>query len=145
MLPGDDNWKNNFIDANKGTIAGVQNLPDAQWEMVTKQLWSQAGNQFKEERSVFPGQSSLLGQGAINNLASAAAEVEAAKAELNAAMSGGGSTFRTDPLRAKVASAEARYNALTRAYGGMVPGANLPSSNAPAASGGTSIDMFYEE
>lgn len=146
MLPGDDNWKNNFIDANKGTIAGVQNLPDAQWEMVTKQLWSQAGNQFKEERSVFPGQSPSLGQGAINSLASAAAEVEAAKAELNAATSGGrSSAFRTDPLRAKVASAEARYNALTKAYGGMVPGANLPSDGPPTAPGGTSIDMFYEE
>lgn len=146
MLPGDDNWKNQFIDSNKGTIASIQNLPDAQWEMVTKQLWSQAGNQYKEQQSVFPGQNPTLGQGAINSLASAAAEVEAAKAELNAASSGGGaSNFRTDPLRAKVAAAEARYNALTRAYGGMVPGANLPSGSAPAAPGGTSIDMFYQE
>lgn len=144
MLPGDDNWKNSFVDANKGTIASIQNLPDAQWEMATKQLWSQAGSQFKEERSIFPGQSPSLGQGAINSLASAAAEVEAARAELNTAMSGGGSAFRTDPLRAKVASAEARYNALMRAYGGMVPGATLPGE-PPAAPGGTSIDMFYQE
>lgn len=146
MLPGDDTWKNGFIDANKGTILGIQNLPEAQWEMVTKQLWSQAGNQYKEERAVFPGSSPSLGQGAINSLAGAAADVEAAKAEWNAVTSGGSaSSFRTDPLRAKVAAAEARYEALTKAYGGMVPGASLPQSRAPEAPGGTSIDLFYQE
>lgn len=146
MLPWDDAGTASFIERNNESVATMLDMPDSEFGMISKRLLDRAEGEYKEQSSqLAPGESLSLGQGAINALASAAAEVEAAKAELAAARSRSGVTPRTlAPLEGRAASAEARYNALMRAYGGMVPGAQLPSQPSGTVGGGSPYDSYFK-
>lgn len=145
MLPWDDAGTVGFIESNYDSVTAMLDMPDSEFGMISKRLLDRAESQHKDQMTtLFPPspREDLVGQrNRYNDIAKAKADVAAARAVFESKQ-GGRSTLGLEEAEGQLRSAEARFNALSEAYGGMVPGLPAPSSAKPQP-GGTSIEDFY--
>jgi hypothetical protein len=146
MLPWDDAGTAGFIERNWDSVTAMLEMPDTEFGMIWKRLLDRAEFEHKDQMSqLMPGspREDYVGQrNRYDDLAKAKADVAAARAVFEAKQ-GSKTKLGLQEAEGQFRSAEARYNALVEAYGGMVPGIAAPAPAAPAVRGGTSIEDFY--
>jgi|GEM_PF-3002227 len=145
MLPWDDAGTVGFIERNYDSVTAMADMPDAEFGMISKRLLDRAESEHKDQiamQSPASPREDFVGQrNRYDDIAKAKAEVAAARAVFETKQ-GGRTTLGLQEAEGQLRSAQARYDTLVEAYGGMVPGIPAPSPAAPKA-GGTSIEDFY--
>jgi len=145
MLPWDDAGTVGFIERNYDSVTAMADMPDAEFGMISKRLLDRAESEHKDQiamQSPASPREDFVGQrNRYDDIAKAKAEVAAARAVFETKQ-GGRTTLGLQEAEGQLRSAQARYDTLVEAYGGMVPGIPAPSPTAPKA-GGTSIEDFY--
>lgn len=147
MLPWDDAGTAGFIERNNESVMAMLDMPDAEFGMVSKRLLDRAEFEHKDQVSrlnpAAPREDYVGQRNRFDEIAKAKADVAAARAVFDSKQASK-STFGIQEAEGQLRSAEARYNALVEAYGGMVPGIPAPAPGASTQSGGSPYDSYFK-
>lgn len=142
-LPFDDEGNSNFFSRHRERIYSSLDMPDEEWDAVSKRMIQIADMEYREASGRATGwRGDYVGErNRYDDIVSAQAKLAEAQAALEAAQKTGLSMSIRN-AETEVSQAKARLDTLTNAYQGMVPG--IPSApSSPAASGGTTWESFY--